>query len=221
MPAAVLQYPVATRMAEPTTATESESSDEALACKVQAGDPAPYELLVNRYEGKLYQFLRLKTADPRDAEELAQSTLITAFQKIHLYKPKHAFATWLFTIARRLTIDHYRRNKNRPTTNALPEESAIGSLVELRTASDLVSDSENISALWKTIREILNDNQFTVMWLKYEQDLPVAEIAVAMKKTKTHVKVMLHRARQTLVAQLPDSDPALTGALTLPSPIKS
>ncbi len=221
MSAAVLQYPVATRMPDPITTTEPDSSDEALARRVQAGETAPFELLVARYEGKLYQFLRLKTADPRDAEELAQSTLITAFQKIHLYKPKHAFATWIFTIARRLTIDHYRRNKNRPTTNALPEESAVNTLVETRTASDLVSDSENHSALWKMIREILNDNQFTVMWLKYEQDLPVAEIAVAMKKTKTHVKVMLHRARQALVAKLPDSVPAIVCAFTLPTPINS
>ena len=221
MSATVLHYPAATRMPEPTTTAEPDSSDEALACRVQAGETAPFELLVSRYEGKLYQFLRLKTADPRDAEELAQSTLITAFQKIHLYKPKHAFATWLFTIARRLTIDHYRRNKNRPTTNALPEDSAVNTLVETRTASDFVAASENHSVLWKSIREILNDNQFTVMWLKYEQEMPVAEIAVAMKKTKTHVKVMLHRARQALIAQLPESDPAIAGSLSLPDPTKS
>ena len=209
----VLQFPVANRMPEPVQPT-----DEELACQVQAGASAPFETLVSRYEGKLYQFLKLKTADPRDAEELTQSTFITAFQKIHLYKSKHAFATWLFTIARRLTIDHYRRNKNRPTTNALPEESAINTLVETRTASDLVSDSENHSVLWESIREILNDNQFTVMWLKYEQDLPVAEIAVSMKKTKTHVKVMLHRARQALINQLPEAAPGIANAFALSTP---
>ena len=212
----MLQFPVAIRMPEP-----EPSTDEELACQVQAGNPAPFEQLVSRYEGKLFQFLRLKTADPRDAEELTQSTFITAFQKIHLYKSKHAFATWLFTIARRLTIDHYRRNKNRPTTNALPEESAMSTLVETRTASDVVSECENHSALWSSIREILNDNQFTAMWLKYEQDLPVAEIATSMKKTKTHVKVMLHRARQALIAKLPDADPSVGAAFALSTPIKS
>ena len=39
-------------------------SDEELACQVQAGATAPFEHLVSRYEGKLYQFLKLKTADP-------------------------------------------------------------------------------------------------------------------------------------------------------------
>ena len=205
----------------PETETTQEPSDEELACRVQAGATAAFDQLVSRYEGKLYQFLKLKTADPRDAEELAQSAFVTAYRKIHLYKPKHAFATWLFTIARRLTIDHYRRNKNRPMTNALPEDSAAATLVEARNPSDEVSESENHSALWRSIREILNDNQFTAMWLKYEQDLPVAEIATSMKKTKTHIKVMLHRARQALVAQLPGTDPESPAPLALSPPVES
>ncbi|MFT4547643.1 MAG: RNA polymerase sigma-70 factor (ECF subfamily) [Verrucomicrobiales bacterium] len=217
MSVAVLQFTASTWMPEP----ETQLSDEELACQVQAGNAASFDPLVSRYEDKLYNFLKLKTADRRDAEELTQTTFVTAFQKIQLYKSEHAFATWLFTIARRLTIDHYRRNKNRPTTNALPEESAAHTLVESRTASDFVSESENHTDLWTTIREILNENQFTVMWLKYEQDLPVAEIAKVMKKTKTHVKVMLHRARKSLIAQLPEASPGIADAFTLPSPNKS
>lgn len=211
-----------TRMpeADPAIARTTESSDEELACQVQAGAAAPFEQLVSRYEGKLYHFLRLKTADPRDAEELTQTTFVTAYRKIHLYKSNHAFATWLFTIARRLTIDHYRRNRNRPTTNALPEDSAAKALVETRDPSHVVADSENHSALWESIRGILNENQFTAMWLKYEQDLPVSEIATAMKKTKTHVKVMLHRARQALISQLPASDTSLPRALSAQPPIE-
>jgi RNA polymerase sigma-70 factor (ECF subfamily) len=205
----------------PEPAIEPDSSDEELACQTQAGDLLAFEQLVSRYEGRLYQFLRLKTADPRDAEELTQSTLITAYRKIHLYKPKHAFATWLFTIARRLTIDDYRRNKNRPLSNALPEESAINALVESRNPADLVSESEEHSALWLSIRAILNDHQFTAMWLKYEQDLPIAEIATAMKKTNTHVKVILHRARQSLITQLSATDAGgAPSTISLPSPLK-
>ena len=219
MPHAVLQFPVAIRMPEPETVPES--SDEDLACQVQAGDVGAFDQLVSRYEGKLYQFLRLKTADPRDAEELTQSTFVTAYRKINLYKSKHLFATWLFTIARRLTIDHYRRNKNRPCANALPEESAASLLVDDRDPSDEVAESENHAVLWASVREILNDNQFTAMWLKYEQDLTVAEIATTMKKTKTHIKVMLHRARQSLISQLPSRDPSGTGPLPLSSPIES
>ncbi|MGI9242319.1 MAG: RNA polymerase sigma factor [Verrucomicrobiales bacterium] len=205
----------------PEAAKPPEATDEDLACQVQAGAVAAFEQLVSRYEAQLYQFLKLKTADPRDAEELTQTTFITAYRKIHLYNPKYAFATWLFTIARRLTIDDYRRNRNRPLTNALPEESAFSTLVERRNATDFISESEEHSALWASIRDILNDNQFTAMWLKYEQDLPIAEIAESMKKTKTHVKVMLHRARQALISQLPTADLASGAPLTRPTPINS
>ena len=219
MPNAALHFSVANRMPDP--AIEPELSDEELACQAQAGGLAAFEQLVSRYEGRLYQFLKLKTADPRDAEELTQSTFITAYRKIHLYRSQYAFATWLFTIARRLTIDDYRRNKNRPLNNAVPEDFAINSLVESRNPADLISDAEEHSALWTSIRGILNENQFTAMWLKYEQDLPVAEIATAMKKTKTHVKVILHRARQSLITQLPAAGISSSPSISLPSPIKS
>jgi RNA polymerase sigma-70 factor (ECF subfamily) len=187
------------------SAPKTEPSDEQLALQVKGGDFTAFDALVRRHEGRLFNFLCQKTGDRRDAEDLAQKTFITVYRKIELYDPKHRFETWLYTITRRLTIDHYRHNSRRPDLHGdddLPEG------VETGTPSEALAVAEEKDALWRTIREQVNDNQFTALWMRYEEDLPVAEIAAAMRKTSTNIKVMLHRARERLANHLRSADGA-------------
>ena len=177
-------------------------SDEQLAQQSQKGSLSAFDELVRRHGKRMFYFLNKKTGDSRNAEEIAQNTFIVAHRKIHQFRPKHAFITWLFAIARRQAIDHYRQNKRHADlTESRNDEIPLA--VDARTPASLLSDKENHAALWGTIRELVSDDHFTVLWLKYEEDFPVSDIAVAMKKTKTHVKVMLHRARQRLIEHLP------------------
>lgn len=179
-------------------ATATEPSDETLATRVKDGDFPAFDELVRRHEGRMFNFLCSKAGDRRDAEDLAQKTFVTVYQKIALYDPAHRFETWLYTIARRLAIDHYRHTARRPDLRGgddMPEG------VETGTPSDTLAAAEEKDALWTAIREQLSDAQFTALWLRYEEDLPVAEVAAAMRKTTTNIKVMLHRARERLAAE--------------------
>ncbi len=183
-------------MSEPPT----DASDEALAARVQAGAFDAYDLLVRRHEGRMYNFLRSKTGDPRDAEDLAQKVFVTAYRKIAKFDTGRSFETWLYTIARHAAIDHYRYNSRRPelfTGDDHPPEP-----VDSRDPSDALQVSEEKAALWRRIRDQLNDAQFTALWMRYEEDLPVAEIASAMRKTSNNIKVLLHRARERLAQGL-------------------
>ena len=91
------------------TPPETALSDEALALRVQEGSVRSFEELLARYEKRIYQFIRYKTANTEAAEDLAQTVFITAYEKIGRYRERHPFAAWLFTIARRKVIDYYRR----------------------------------------------------------------------------------------------------------------
>ena len=139
---------------------ETEPSDESLAEQVKGGDFSAFDELVRRHEGRLFNFLCQKAADRRDAEDLAQKTFATVYQKIGLYDSKHRFETWLYTIARRLTIDHYRHTARRPDLHGgddLPEG------VETDTPSETLAIAEDKDALWAAIREQVNDTQFTAL----------------------------------------------------------
>jgi DNA-directed RNA polymerase specialized sigma24 family protein len=63
------------------------------------GDHRAYGELVDRYKNALYHHCFAIVRDEDVAEDLAQETFITAYYKLHLYKPQYRLSTWLFKIA--------------------------------------------------------------------------------------------------------------------------
>ena len=123
---------------------------------------------------------------------------VSAYQKISRYDPGRKFETWLYAIARNAAIDHYRHNARRPALFGGDEDEVPEGVDERDDPSDALAGAEEKGALWGSIREQLNDNQFTALWLRYEEDLAVSEIAEQMRKTSNNIKVLLHRARERL-----------------------
>lgn len=173
----------------------SDKTDEQLAKECQKGSLDAFEELVKRHEARLFNFLCQKAPRREDAEDLAQRTFINAWQKINQYRTESSFATWLYTIARNLTISYYRKH-GKVTHCEL--EVATPNLVERETPADTLSESEEHAALWRAAREVLKDDAFDVLWLKYKEQQSIAEIATVLGRTEISVKVMLHRSRKKL-----------------------
>jgi DNA-directed RNA polymerase specialized sigma24 family protein len=64
--------------------------------------------------------------------------------------------------------------------------------------------------LWEAARETLTDSQFAALYLHAAEQMVIEEIARTLKKTRTHVKVLLHRARGRLVRELSQGNEGLT-----------
>ena len=173
--------------------------DQQLARDAQGGSLAAFEELVCRHQARLFHFLCQKLPSREDAEDMAQKALITAWQKLHLYRAEASFATWLYTIARRLVISHYRKH-GKMTHCEL--EAAESVLVETDTPADECRRAEEHATLWRVAREALKDEAYDMLWLRYRDQLSIAEIATALERTNTSVKVMLHRSRKTLARAL-------------------
>ena len=173
----------------------ADISDTELAAQSQQGSLDAFEQLVQRHEARLFHFLCQKAPTRQDAEDLAQHTFINAWQRIHQYRTDASFATWLYTIARNLTISHYRKH-GRVTLTEL--DSAEPHMVYHDTPADTLAEAEQQAALWRTARQALKPDAFDVLWMKYREHLSIIEIARTMSRTETSVKVMLHRARKTL-----------------------
>jgi len=180
----------------------ADKTDEQLAKQCQQGSLDAFEELVQRHEARLFNFLCQKAPRREDAEDLAQHTFINAWQRINQYRSESSFATWLYTIARNLTISYYRKH-GKVTHCEL--EAAEPHLVERETPADALSEIEEHAALWQTAREALKEEAFDVLWMKYKEQLSIAEIATVLNRTEISVKVMLHRARKKLGHVLEDS----------------
>lgn len=73
------------------------------------------DALHERYAGPLFVFAMRLLGDPEAAEEVVQDTLVRAWRNADRFDPaRGSLATWLFTIARNLTIDRNRRAAVRP-----------------------------------------------------------------------------------------------------------
>ncbi len=170
-------------------------SDAELARQTQAGSAIAFEQLVYRYEHRVHAFARQFCQNATDAREVTQDTFVKASQSMAQFDARREFAPWLFTIARRKCIDRHRAAP--PAADA-----SLPDLVEDNDPGELLAQQEDRQHLWLLARRCLPENQYQALWLRYVEDLTVADIAQVLGKTQIHVKVLLFRARQILGRRL-------------------
>lgn len=89
---------------------QDETSDERLMLAYRDGDAAAFERLYRRYRPRLYRHLVHQCGDARLGEELYQDVWLKVIAARADYEPLAKFSTWIFRIAHRRLIDHYRRH---------------------------------------------------------------------------------------------------------------
>jgi len=176
-----------------------EPSPEQLAARAQAGCRHSFEALVTRYELHIFNFIHQFTQQRQDAEDLTQETFLKAYRGLSQYNSGRAFAPWLFTIARRTAISHFRSARR---FEELSEESADSG----ENPANQLESADERESIWKRAR-MLKAKQFEALWLRYHEGFSVAEAADIMRTNQLHVKVLLHRARANLARLLPARGP--------------
>lgn len=175
-------------------------SDEELARQSQGGELAAFEELVRRYENRIYSFIYQSCRHDADAREATQDTFVRAFEAIGRFDPRRTFASWLFAIAWRKGIDCFRAR--------IPGDGQdVPEGYDSADPAQLMASREEARNLWQCARERLPHVQFQALWLRYAEDMDIAQIATVLDKTQTHVKVLLFRARQTLAGKLESAAP--------------
>lgn len=170
----------------------SPPCDEELVAQCQQGNIKAFDELLNRFQDRIYRFVRSRVNDQQDAEDITQQAFVKAYHNIDRFNPNYRFSTWIFTIARRLVISHYRASRPH---DELDDHHPAPCAAHPGEGLDQINSYNNV---WHVAKQVLPEAQMTVLWLKYHEDLSVKEIAAIMDKTNTHVKVMLHRGRNKL-----------------------
>jgi RNA polymerase sigma-70 factor, ECF subfamily len=177
----------------------AEGSDEGLAARAAAGSRAAFEELVTRYTGRLFHFLKARSASREDLEDLVQETFLKAYRNIDRYDARWKFATWLYTMAVRLAISRHRAagtGRVRPAA-ADPECPSPGPQEALVRREE----AQRQKNIWN-VAETLSPSAYEALWLRYAEEMPVRDIARAMGKTQVGVRALLHRSRMKLAIKL-------------------
>ena len=192
------------------TATREECSDEVLMVRVAEGDVAAYETLYHRYRNRILTFVFRYVGDREMAEDLTQEVFLKLYRSPRSFDPRNRFMTWLFTVARNLSIDHLRKKK--PAT-ALMQEGEDGefSIEPAEPVNQGPVDKTLLKEMEENLQTILmtlSDKLREVFVLCAMQGLAYEEVAQIVGCPAKTVSSRLARARRRFVEEL---DPYLSG----------
>lgn len=185
----------------PATASLLESADEtdeAVVRQVLEGNTALYELLMRRYNERLYRTARAITRDDREAEDVMQQAYVNAFANLRQFSGQARFATWLTRIAINESLARMRR---RGKYEPFDEDS---SNLEAFMPWSAPPDPER-HAFTGELRDLLEwaidglpDGSREVFVLREVEGLSTAEVAESLGVSEDVVKTRLSRARAAL-----------------------
>src|SRR5262245_33243689 len=96
-----------------------EPTDEALAARAAAGDDAAFEILVTRYQQRVYR-LACRLAGEADAPDVLQDTFLQVYRHLPGFRGDSQFSTWLYRIATNAGLMHRRARLRRPAESLEP-----------------------------------------------------------------------------------------------------
>ncbi len=88
-----------------------QASDRELIAAVLRGDEDKYGDLVERYQGRLVNYLFRLLRNVEEAQDLAQEVFFKVYRALDRYDPRYRFSTWLFRVAQNAAIDKIRKRR--------------------------------------------------------------------------------------------------------------
>ena len=149
---------------------------------------------------RVYNYFRYRVGSGAEAEDLTSVTFEKAWRARHRYRRDlSAFTTWLFTVARNVAVDHYRRRRPHLPIEAAANISGGPTPEEL---AEQRSDVEHLVRLMSGLPE----RERELLSLKYGAGLNNRAIAGLTGLSETNVGTILHRTVQGLRADWKEGD---------------
>lgn len=156
-----------------------------------ASDAEAFSPLAKEFYDRVFQFLANQLRDRHEAEDLTQRTFVRAFRAFARFDRSRPFGPWIFTLARRELVDHYRRRKLDAVE--LEENHAV----TIGSPGHDAARADEAEQIWE-LSDRLVPKQKQVLLLHYSEQFSLPEVAEIMGISHVHAKVLLFRARNRL-----------------------
>ena len=178
--------------------------DEEVVRRVLDGDTAVFEIIMRRYNQRLYRVARAILRDDSEAEDVMQDAYVRAYQHLGQFAGRSQFSTWLTRIAIHEALARAQRRKRVDQLSANEWKDGEG---EMNVATSALNPEEQLSvselgrALEGAILSIPEQYRLVLMMRDIEQ-MSTIETASALDLSEENVKVRLHRARAMVRKEL-------------------
>ncbi len=164
-----------------------------------------FEKIYDSNVRQIFRFAYLKVSSKDDAEDITSRAFIRVWDSLKKTEELENPRAFVYRITRNLVIDYYRKNRNRsPEDSNKPKHVPLDDVVVLD--KELPADEKAILAtemeeVKRALKEINEDYQNIIIWY-YLDELTVTEIAELLEKPEASVRVLIHRAVNSLKKEL-------------------
>jgi RNA polymerase sigma-70 factor (ECF subfamily) len=144
--------------------------------------------LYDRYNLQIYKFVYSRVGEQTAAEDVTSEVFFKALKNIPRYQDTgRPFTAWLYQIAVNAVFDRFRGAKPTDDIDEQRDLTAAGPQLE-----DVVAQRDELRQIWALVETLPRAQQIALV-LKFQEDLKIEDIAVAMNKTPGAVKLLIHR----------------------------
>ncbi|HET8667382.1 MAG TPA: RNA polymerase sigma factor [Terriglobales bacterium] len=173
--------------------------DDEVVRRVLAGEIEMFEIIMRRYNSRLFRVALSIVRNEAEAEDIVQDAYVRAYVHLDQFEARAQFSTWLTRIA---VHEALARAKRRNRQEPLEEEDSPGTLMtRMRSPEQSASDKE-LKMLIESAILTLPAKYCTVLIMRDVQEMDTAETAACLGISEENVKVRLHRARAILRREL-------------------
>lgn len=186
-------------------------TDAELVERFKGGDRHAFDLLVQRYQDRVYSLAFRWMGDEQLALELSQDVFIALYRSLPKFRGEALLSTWIYKVV----LNHarnkrqYRRRRHLDHHESLDgERAASGEDVPRRQFAaegpgpDAGVERKDAARVLQRALDDLPDDQREIIVLRDIEDLPYEEISELLGVPRGTVKSRLHRARQQLTRVL-------------------
>lgn len=185
---------------------EKKAYSDADLIEAAKADPESFGILMERYQGPLFHYIRRISQLPNDdIDDLLQEVFIKIYQKLNEYDEVLKFSSWAYRITHNHVIDYFRRAKARPRTDALEDyewEKMIKASVRIEKE---VMDKDCVEKIKQCIQEMPLQYK-EILVLRFIEDKDYEEIMDILKKPKGSVATLIKRGKEMLVKKIKEQN---------------
>jgi len=177
-----------------------QRSDEELLKGSLKGHKGDFKVLLERYEGELFNFLYHTIGDRQAAEDLFQEAFLQVFSNVERFRSGARFRPWLYAIAANLARDEMRRRRRRKGLSLDAEvhpgeDTTLAELVDSHSADPAALAAEDeTKTMAAEMMDALPASLREVVVLHFYNDMKYTEISEALGLPMGTVKSRLYRA---------------------------
>ena len=181
-------------------------TDEQLVRKVQKGDSRAFDLLVLKYQHKIFGLISRYVHDADEVQDVAQEAFVKAYRALPRFRGDSAFYTWLYRIAINTAKNHLVSRSRRPPGSDVAVEDAEyyeggGALRDVENPENALFGAELKLVVERAISALPEDLR-TAVTLREFDGLSYEDIADVMDCPVGTVRSRIFRAREAIDKQV-------------------